>query len=751
MTGDSDNDLGPAGGLPAPPDEPQSEGENSFRPFRGWASAYEPPPPSVWSRISGMFKRKPKAETGAEPETETQPDDADALSDAVAEHHALPDAAMDAPLESDAPDFAEPVVEESDAFDAAFDGPLPSRESLPEEQGELASAELSPVQDEVPELEQEEAPVLLDELAQAELASPPEPKRRGFFGRVFARRAKEQVREVEPAEPIEPEIPEFLHLPEPPLGAEPVEQPVLDDPAYFFPDEPAPREEPAAELTLDDALPAAESPYHEEPTQPWSPYGEEPTQPWPESIPVVDELPEQKPGLFARLFGRKTKAVESPAADRDESDIAEQVEEAFAAADAEFDARDTSADAAEPEVYASVDDALPMVEPASPFAPPVESLEPASPFAPPVEPTQPVEAFEGVESVEAPPATPARASSSDFYFGDTIDPRDVQPSAEPVPLEEYDARPTVETEARATVKSASMDDESTDEFVQPVPPEVDAAAEAERPPFFVPKFRSFYNEIVLYKHQKSEFTAGFATAIVDYTSDLTPDAAAQSLSKRLQEILELQHAEALWMGGEASTRYPDAQYAMAVLADEMFTHMEWPGQPSWPQYLLEPKLFKTRAADVEFFKRVDKLLKEERAHPTPAARDLARLYLLVLASGFRGKYRVPNLRRPLAEYRRALYEFVYGGDALMLYGSERRIFPEATQRTLASRAVSRFSMLQQWAAALILLLVGYTLIANFAWKSVSADLADVTARVEAANRTSSSDGAWGRAVEDSIR
>ncbi|MEX2177061.1 MAG: DotU family type IV/VI secretion system protein, partial [Gemmatimonadaceae bacterium] len=518
--------------------------------------------------------------------------------------------------------------------------------------------------------------------------------------------------------------------PPPPPVAESVEQPVLDDPAYFFPDEPATREEPAAELTLDDALPADESPYREEPTQPW-----------PESIPVVDEVPEQKPGLFGRLFGRKTKAVESPAAERVESDIAEQVEEAFAAADAEFDARDTGADAAEPEVYASVDDALPMVESASPFAPPVVPAEPVEAF----------EAFEAVESVEAPPATPARASSSDLFFGDTIDPGDVQPSIEPIPLEEYDARPTVETEARATLQTAPLDDASTDEFVQPVPPEVDAAAEAERPPFFVPKFRSFYNEIVLYKHQKSEFTAGFATAIVDYTSDLTPDHAAQALSKRLQEILELQHAEALWMGGEASARYPDAQYAMAVLADEMFTHMEWPGQPSWPQYLLEPKLFKTRAADVEFFKRVDKLLKEERAHPTPAARDLARLYLLVLASGFRGKYRVPNLRRPLADYRRALYEFVYGGDALMLYGSERRIFPEATQRTLESRAVSRFSMLQQWAAALILLLVGYTLIANFAWKSVSADLADVTARVEAANRTSSSDGAWGRVVEDSIR
>jgi type VI secretion system protein ImpK len=232
---------------------------------------------------------------------------------------------------------------------------------------------------------------------------------------------------------------------------------------------------------------------------------------------------------------------------------------------------------------------------------------------------------------------------------------------------------------------------------------------------------------------------------VDYTSDLTPDAAAQGLSKRLTEILELQHAEAMWMGGEAAARYPDAQYAMAVLADELFTHMEWPGQESWPRYLLEPRLFKTHAAEVEFFKRVDKLLKNEAEHPSRAARDLARMYLLVLASGFRGKYRQPNLHRPLAEYRRRLYEYVYENDPLMLYAEDRRIFPEATERTLESRAVSRFSGLQQWAAALIIILVGYTLLANFAWKRVSADLADVTARVEAANRTSNAGGSWMRA------
>ena len=94
---------------------------------------------------------------------------------------------------------------------------------------------------------------------------------------------------------------------------------------------------------------------------------------------------------------------------------------------------------------------------------------------------------------------------------------------------------------------------------------------------------------------------------------------------------------------------------------------------------------------------------------------------------------------------------MYERDPLLLYGDDRRIFPAALERTMASRAVARFSMLQQWAAPLIVILVGYTFIANFAWKSVAEELLDVTARVEAANRTSSSDGSWGSIAEDSIR
>lgn len=265
--------------------------------------------------------------------------------------------------------------------------------------------------------------------------------------------------------------------------------------------------------------------------------------------------------------------------------------------------------------------------------------------------------------------------------------------------------------------------------VPKAPPVAAAATVVEgNPVFLYSKFRAFYNEIIRFKHQKSEFIAGFSTAIMDSAAGQgEPDDAAEGLSKKLLELLELQAAEAKWMGGEMGKRYPDAQYAMAALADETFTHLEWEGQAAWPNHLLEVQLYRSRSAEVELFRRIDKLLKD--APNSPVARDLARVYLLVLAAGFSGKYRPFGLSRALAEYRQRLYEFIYRGDALLLYAPERRLFPDAASRTLAGQAVSRFTAAQRWAAILAVVIVSYSVVAHVTWSRVSADLKDVTTRI----------------------
>jgi type VI secretion system protein ImpK len=257
------------------------------------------------------------------------------------------------------------------------------------------------------------------------------------------------------------------------------------------------------------------------------------------------------------------------------------------------------------------------------------------------------------------------------------------------------------------------------------------AADTEgKAPFVLAKFRMFYNEVIRDKHQKSDVISGFATAIVSAAAaDMAdPEFAAQLLSKRLSEMLELQAAESNWTGGDAVRYYPDAQYAMVALADETFLTIDWPGRPSWRKYMLEPKMYGTRNADTELFRRIDKLLREP--DPPRGARDLARVYLLVIASGFRGLFREPGLKRPLAEYRRRLYEFSHQIDPLELYARDRKIFPEAAEYTLAGKAVGRFTAAQKWIAAVVLLLVIYGTVSHLAWKKLSADLMDEVSRIE---------------------
>ena len=265
----------------------------------------------------------------------------------------------------------------------------------------------------------------------------------------------------------------------------------------------------------------------------------------------------------------------------------------------------------------------------------------------------------------------------------------------------------------------------------PTEEEPGAPSEETNPNFLVTKFRAFYNEVLHHKHQGTAITAGFATALLtqEETSSENPEHVAQALSARLQQMLELQQAEATWTGGETGARYHDAQYAMAVLADETLSTIEWKGKSAWPQFSLEQKLFKSSSADLEFFKRVDRLFKE--GHPTPASRDLARVYLLTLAAGFRGKYGMFGLTRALHEYRQRLFEYIHGGDALLLYDENRAIFPEAVSRTIPGRATARVSGAQRWIVVLAVILVAYTVISHLAWNRASSELRDVTARVEA--------------------
>jgi type IV/VI secretion system ImpK/VasF family protein len=568
-----------------------------------------------------------------------------------------------------------------------------------------------------------------------------------------------------------PDLPIYEAPPDRPTYEAPPDLPTYEAPqelpTYDPPSEPQIVEDTFA--SVEDALPVADDAFF-----------------IPEDVPDAPA----KPGLFSRLFRRGSKETRRPSL---EIEVHEDRIEAAAQAlddvgEEQFESFEGKSSVTE-ETFESVDEALPSpslegLPMIGDFAPPASdhSLIEADVVddtldVPPIGERGTAEADVIEDTLDVPPIGDRATAEVDVVVDDV--PPIGERTTDEVDLAELPALPLDnDAEAEALAEATTAFDgestleieEKTDEFEvvpPPAPPgdeekvdtlEVDRksfwtksfigklfrrgdtevekvgaketeAAEEKQAVFLLAKFRAFYNEIIRFQHQKSEFTAGFATAIVtEYAADQSPDAAAEGLSKRLSELLELQAAEAKWMGGEAAERYPDAQYAMAALADETFEHMEWDGQPSWPKVSLERRIYQTNAADVELFRRIDKLLKE--SPDSVVARDLARVYLLVLAAGFQGKWRPFGLTRPVAEYRRRLYEYIHNDDALMLYGAERKIFPDAASRTLEGAAVSRFSAAQRWAAILLFLVISYTVIAHIAWNRVSADLKDVTARIK---------------------
>lgn len=180
---------------------------------------------------------------------------------------------------------------------------------------------------------------------------------------------------------------------------------------------------------------------------------------------------------------------------------------------------------------------------------------------------------------------------------------------------------------------------------------------------------------------------------------------------RLQSLLERQALESGRQGGEFGViYYREAQYVMAVLADEMFLRMDWAGRAQWNRDLLETRLFGSYNAGDEFFRRLDRLLKDgERAQA-----ELAAVYLLALAFGFKGRYRGSTHAARLADYRRRLYRDIYHRDPGLL-AETTDLCPDAYAHTAAEAEPRLLPAPTRWFWVLGAVIVAYIALGHWLW------------------------------------
>lgn len=228
-------------------------------------------------------------------------------------------------------------------------------------------------------------------------------------------------------------------------------------------------------------------------------------------------------------------------------------------------------------------------------------------------------------------------------------------------------------------------------------------------------FRAFYDALV--DARESALACSEAEAA----------ATAQSLSKRLLQIIELHTMEMRRLGGRAvMDTEVQARYLKAALADEWMLNTDWDGRLAWRHVLLEAQLFRSSVAGDKIFDDIDLLLRVRE----PAQRATARLYLHALALGFQGRWRGEGDVHRLAQYRRELFEFVAQREPA-LGGADRPLSPQAYSSTLGHLARRRIPRLSRWNLVVILIALFLLGISEMLWLWGSWPVRDVLNKVVA--------------------
>ncbi|MBX7154360.1 MAG: DotU family type IV/VI secretion system protein [Candidatus Kapaibacterium sp.] len=173
-------------------------------------------------------------------------------------------------------------------------------------------------------------------------------------------------------------------------------------------------------------------------------------------------------------------------------------------------------------------------------------------------------------------------------------------------------------------------------------------------------FREFYNELLKVKR-----------AVNEQSNSMIIEPSV--LKNTLVSIIHKQEKVAAKIGGYFLEPFSDARYAMIGLADEVLINSTWEHAGTWQSDLLEMTVNGSYIAGEEFFKRADRILSERKSVEYIEA---ARVYLLCLWLGFKGKFRYEGGDQFIENYTARLYEYVFDKPITYTEDDERLTLPE---------------------------------------------------------------------------
>lgn len=230
--------------------------------------------------------------------------------------------------------------------------------------------------------------------------------------------------------------------------------------------------------------------------------------------------------------------------------------------------------------------------------------------------------------------------------------------------------------------------------------------------FLLDQFRDFYKEIIAQKEKIAE---------TDTRRQHDP---GYEIRQHLMELLKRQEIEAQQYGkGYGLSFYKEAQYVMAILADEIFIHdIGWDAAEAWKDDLLEFRFFNTNSAGELFFQKTDDLLKDA----DPRASEIAGICFWALSLGFKGKYRGGSDSGELDHYRERLFRFIFHKNPNT---EAEHLFLQSYQHTLTEGSGRRLSYLKGFLYAIMASFAGFLIISFFVWSGITDELMQIVDRI----------------------
>jgi type VI secretion system protein ImpK len=171
-------------------------------------------------------------------------------------------------------------------------------------------------------------------------------------------------------------------------------------------------------------------------------------------------------------------------------------------------------------------------------------------------------------------------------------------------------------------------------------------------------------------------------------------------------------------GEFAVTHFQEALYGMVALLDEVFLSFTWGGQRRWENNLMEKRFFHTQVAGELIFRKIEDLIQANDA----TRWDLAAIYLMILALGFKGKYRGEDDAGRLNWYRQQLYILINKHPSSLFHPGRSHLINECYDHTLSIPIIKGLPDVKNWFFACLGMIVVYLIVTSFLWYNLVRDM-----------------------------